>query len=120
MRPGILKLSSAGTPSAHRGLSPTTESLPVVTQRTLQRATRHEVGTWRFSRLRIAPHPITRLLQFSVSLFPTPRDCVQDSSPTCKGYGDKLDRAVGERSVWLRFAAEPLADIGSSSLDMGR
>ena len=115
-----LKLSSAGTPSSHCWLSPTSESHSVITQRALQRATWHEVGTWRFSRLRIAPHPVTRLLQFSVSLFPTPRDFVQDSFPTCRRYGDKLDGAPGERSVWLRLVAEHRAAIGSSRIGMAR
>ena len=76
-----LKLSSAGTPSARRWLSPIFKCRPRITQRALQRATWHGVGTWRFSRLRIAPHLVTRLLQFSVSLFPTPRYFTRVASP---------------------------------------
>lgn len=83
-----LKLSSAGTPSVRRRLSPTSESHPIVMQRALQRATWHLVGTWRFSRLCIASRLVTRLLHFSVSFPPTPRDSVQGGSPRAE---DKLE-----------------------------
>lgn len=92
------------------------ESGLVITQRALHRATWHMVGTWRSSPLSTAPHPVTRLLQVSVSLFSTPRDTVQGSSPTCRRYAGRLDGVPGRCSVWLQCAAEHRPESGGFSM----